>query len=62
MKKDDRLFNISTNGKSSENYGKLQQVDLRLHIRNNFPTMRAVMLDMTCGKVVRERFTYICVV
>ena len=56
------MFNTSTNGKSSEKYGKLKQVYLRLYIRNNFPAMRVVMLDMTYGIAVRERLTYIYVV
>lgn len=62
MKKDGQSFNISATDKSSESYGKLKQVDLRLSIRNNFPTMRIVMLDMTYGISLRERLTCICIV
>ena len=62
MKKRDPLLNTSTNDKSSEKYGNLKQVDLHLYIRNNFSTVRVVMLDMTCGISLRERLTCICVV
>lgn len=47
---------------SSESYGKLKYVDLRLYIRNNFLTVGVVMLDMTYGISSKERLTHICVV
>lgn len=60
MKKDDQWFNISTDDKSSESYGKPKQVGLKLYIRNNFSTMRFVIFDVTRGISLGKRLTYIC--
>lgn len=60
MKKDDQWFNISTDDKSSESYGKRKQVGLKLHIRNNFSTMRFVILDVTSGISLGKKLRCIC--